>query len=321
MSPARRRACGDHVVAEPGVSERFACRVLGQHRSTRRKTRTTPADEAALTAAIVELALQYGRYGYRRITARLHAQGWAVNVKRVARSWRREGRQVPAKQPGRARLWLHDGSCIRLRPEDPNHAWSYDVGEDRTHDGRKFRLLTIIDGFTREGLAIRVSRKAVDVLAALSDLLRGAPGHLRSDNGPEVIATAAREGIGAVGARTASIAPGSPRENGYGESFNSKLRDELLNGEVFSSLQEAGVIIGSWRRHDNTVRPHSSLDDRPPAPEVVLGRLRNRDPRRRPPQPSRQDRLCTNIQPGPPDGGRLRWSAYHRSHRCCSRLG
>jgi putative transposase len=256
------------------VSERFACRVLGQHRSTQRKTRATPADEAALTAAIVELALQYGRYGYRRITAMLPAQGWVVNVKRVERIWRREGLKVPAKQPRRARLRLNDGSCLRLRPGYPNHVWSYDFVEDRTHDGRKFRMLNIIDEFTRECLAIRVSRKAkaVDVLDALSDLfiLRGAPGHIRSDNGPEFIAKAVREWIGAVGAKTAYIEPGSPWENGYCESFNSKLRDELLNGEVFYSLQEARVIVESWRRHYNTVRPHSSLDYRPPAPEVVL---------------------------------------------------
>ena len=201
------------------------------------------------------------------------AQGWVVNVKRVERIWRREGLKGPAKPPRRARLWLNDGSGIRLRPEYPNHVWSYDFVEDRTDDGRKFRMLNIIDAFTRECLAIRVSRKAVAVIDALSDLFiwRGAPGPIRSDNGPEFIAKAVREWIGAVGAKTAYIEPGSPWENGYGESFNAKLRDELLNGEVFYSLPEAKVIIESWRRPYNTVRPHSSLDYRPPAPEVVLG--------------------------------------------------
>ena len=143
-------------MAKHGVSERFACRVLGQHRSTQRKIPTASADEPALTADIVALALQYGRYGYRRVTAMLHQAGWVVNRKRVERIWRREGLKVPQKQPKRGRLWLADGSCLRLRPERPNHVWSYDFVEDRTHDGRKIRMLNIIDEFTRECLAIRV---------------------------------------------------------------------------------------------------------------------------------------------------------------------
>jgi putative transposase len=256
------------------VSERFACRVLGQHRSTQRKIARTPDDEAALTADIIALALQYGRYGYRRIAALLHDAGWAVNLKRVERIWRREGLKVPAKQPKRKRLWLNDGSCIRLRPEHPNHVWSYDFVEDRTHDGRKYRMLNIIDEFTRECLAIRINRKlnSTDVIELLSDLfiLRGVPGHVRSDNGPEFIAKAVQDWITAVGARTAYIEPGSPWENGYCESFNSKLRDELLNGEIFYSLKEARIIIESWRRHYNEVRPHSSLGYRPPAPAVLF---------------------------------------------------
>jgi transposase InsO family protein len=262
------------MVGELGVSERRACRVLGQHRSTQRKVPTTPDDEAALTAAIIALALQYGRYGYRRITAMLHQAGWVVNVKRVERIWRREGLKVPNKQPKRGRLWLNDGSCVRLRPAYANHVWSYDFVEDRTHNGRKYRMLNVIDEFTRDCIAIRVSRKlkALDVIDVLSDLfiLRGIPGHVRSDNGPEFIARAVREWITAVGAKTAYIMPGSPWENGYIESFNSKLRDELLDGEIFYTLEEAKVVIESWRRHYNTVRPHSSLGYRPPAPEAVL---------------------------------------------------
>ena len=257
-----------------GVSERRACRVLGQHRSTQRKIPTTPDDEAALTADIIALALQYGRYGYRRITAMLHQAGWVVNVKRVERIWRREGLKVPPKQPKRGRLWLNDGSCIRLRPEYPNHVWSYDFVEDRTHNGRKYRMLNVIDEFTRDCIAIRVSRKlkALDVIDVLSDLfiLRGIPGHIRSDNGPEFIAKQVREWIAAVGAKTAYIMPGSPWENGYIESFNSKLRDELLDGEIFYTLREAKVVIESWRQHYNTVRPHSSPGYRPPAPQAVL---------------------------------------------------
>jgi transposase InsO family protein len=218
------------------VSERLACRVLGQHRSTQRKVPRGRADEAALTADIVALAARYGRYGYRRITAMLRDAGWAVNAKRVERIWRqREGLKVPQKQPKKSRLWLNDGSCIRLRPEHPNHVWSYDFVEDRTHDGRKYRMLNLIDEFTRECLGIRVDRKlnSTDVIDVLSDqfILRGIPGHIRSDHGPEFIARAVREWIAAVGARAAFIEPGSPWENGYCESFNSKLRDELLNGE------------------------------------------------------------------------------------------
>lgn len=247
--------------------------MLGQHRSTQRKVPSGRADENVLTADIIALASQYGRYGYRRITALLREAGWAVNVKRVERIWRREGLKVPQKQPQKGRLWLNDGSCIRLRPERSNHVWSYDFVEARTHDGRKFRMLNLIDEFSRECLAIRVDRRlrSTDVIDVLSDLfiLRGVPDHIRSDNGPEFIAKAVREWIVAVGAKTAYIEPGSPWENGYCESFNSKLRDELLNGEIFYSLAEAKTIIESWRRHYNTKRPHSSLGYRPPAPEAI----------------------------------------------------
>lgn len=264
----------DRVKAELGVSERRACRVLRQHRSTQRKKPTTPDDEAALRADIIALARQYGRYGYRRITALLREAGWAVNKKRVERIWRCEGLKVPQKQPKRSRLWLNDGSCVRLRPEHPNHVWSYDFVSDRTHDGRAFRMLCVIDEFTRESLAVRVARKlkATDVIDVLADLfiMRGIPTHIRSDNGPEFVATALREWIAAVGAKTAYIEPGSPWENGYIESFNGKLRYELLNGEIFYTLNEAKIVIEAWRRHYNTVRPHSSLGYRPPAPEVII---------------------------------------------------
>ena len=200
------------------MSERFACRVLGQHRSTQRKVAVVVEDEVAVTAAIVALALQYGRYGYRRITALLRRDGWTLNVKRVERIRRREGLKVPAREPKRACLWLNDGSCLRLRPERPDHVWSYDFVENRTHNGRKYRMLNVIDEFTRECLAIRVSRKlkALDVIDVLSDLfsLRGVPGHVRSDNGPEFIAKAVQDWIAAVGSTTAYIEPGSPWENG-----------------------------------------------------------------------------------------------------------
>ena len=263
----------ERVVAELGVPERRACRVLGRHRSTQRKPPSRPDDEAGLTADIVALAARYGRHGYRRITALLRAAGRAVNRERVGRIWRREGLKVPARQPERGRLWLADGSCVRLRPEHAHHVWSYDSVEDRTHDGRRCRMPDVVDEFTRECLAIRVGRKlgSVDVVDVLSDLfiLRGVPGHVRSDNGPGFVARIVREWIAAVGARTAYIEPGSPWENGFCESFNGKLRDELLDGEVFYSLAEARVVIEGWRRHYDTGRPHSALGYRPPAPEVT----------------------------------------------------
>jgi transposase InsO family protein len=223
---------------------------------------------------MVELATQYGRYGYRRVAALLRAEGFPVNHKRVERLWRREGLRVPARQPKRRRLWLSDGSCVRLRPAHPGHVWSYDFVKCRTSDGRAFRLLTVIDEFTRECLAIDVARRitAEDVLERLSELFarRGVPGHIRSDNGPEFAARAVRRWLGAVGVKTLFIEPGSPWENGYVESFNGKLRDELLNPELFDTLLEARVLVERWRRVYNAVRPHSSLGYRPPAPEVLL---------------------------------------------------
>ena len=273
MSPARRRRCIDHIREGMPVSERRICRVLGQHRSTQRKVPRGADDEQALTADIIELARQYGRYGYRRVTALLRDAGWHVNRKRVERIWRREGLKVPQKQPKRGRLWLNDGSCIRLRPEYPGHVWAYDFVEGRTHDGRKFRILAIIDEASRECVALLVARRirSADVLAILAQLfiLRGPPAHIRSDNGPEFIATAVKGWLGQIGVQTLYITPGSPWENGYCESFNGSLRDELLNGEIFYSLAEAQILIEAWRRHYNTVRPHSSLGYRPPAPEAV----------------------------------------------------
>lgn len=256
------------------MSQRRACRVLGQPRSTQRRTLQTAEDEERLTAEIVALAIQYGRYGYRRVTALLRQAGWAVNAKRVERIWRREGLKVPRKQPKKGRLWLNDGSCLRLRPERANHVWAYDFVEHRTHDGRKFRMLCVVDEFTREALAILVKRRLTssDVLEVLAELMlaRGTPSHIRSDNGPEFAAVAVKEWLGNLGVNTAFIEPGSPWENGYVESFNSKLRDELLDGEIFYSLKEAQILIEGWRRHYNTIRPHSALGWLPPAPEVSI---------------------------------------------------
>ena len=181
---------------------------------------------------------------------------------------------MPRRQPKRGRLWLNDGACVRLRPERPDHVWAYDFVEDRTRDGRKFRLLCVVDEFTREALAIRVARKlgAAEVIDVLADLFlaRGVPAHVRSDQGPEFVAEAVKGWIAGVGAATAVIEKASPWENGYVESFNGKLRDELLDCEVFNTLREARVLIERWRRHYNAVRPHSALGYRPPAPEVVI---------------------------------------------------
>ena len=258
------------------VSERRACQVLGQVRSTQRRERQIPDDEARLVARMVELATQYGRYGYRRVTAILHGEGWKVNPKRVERLWRQEGLKVPSRQPKRRRLWLNDGSCVRLRAARKNHVWSYDFVHERTHDGRAFRLLTILDEYTRECLAIDVKRQMnhQDVLGRLAELFvdRGVPEFIRSDNGSEFTEQAVRDWLQAVGVRTLYIEPGSPWENGYIESFNGKLRDELLNMEIFDTLGEAKVLVERWRRDYNQIRPHSALAYRPPAPEAKLPR-------------------------------------------------
>ena len=247
--------------------------MLHQPRSTQRRKPFIPEGELRLIERMVGLATEYGRYGYRRITAMLRVEGWRVNHKRVERLWRREGLKVPRKQPKRGRLWLNDGSCVRLRPERRDHVWAYDIVYDRTHDGRPLRMLTLVDEYTRECLAIDVARRitAEDVLERLTDLFirRAVPDHLRSDNGAEFTATAVREWLGKVGVKTLFIEPGSPWENGYVESFNGKLRDELLNGEIFYTLLEAKVLVERWRREYNTVRPHSALGYQPPAPEAI----------------------------------------------------
>ena len=263
-----------HVRETLAVSERRACRVLGQVRRTQRYTSRPGDDEVLLTTNIVSLASHYGRYGYRRITAMLRADGWGVNHKRVERIWRQKGLKVPARQPKRGRLWLNDGSCIRLRPEHRNHVWAYDFVFDRTREGRPLKLLNVVDEFTRECLTIDVARKQTsrDVLRTLAQLMlrHGIPKYIRSDNGPEFVAKAVRDWLARLEVGTLFIEPGSPWENGYVESFNGKLRDELLNGEIFTSLKEAKVLTEVWRREYNQVRPHSSLGYKPPAPEAAL---------------------------------------------------
>jgi transposase InsO family protein len=222
----------------------------------------------------LELASRDGRYGYRRSTALLHREGWRVNHKRIERIWRQEGLKVPQKQPKRGHLWLTDGSCIRHRPEYPNHVWAYDFVADRTADGRPLKMLAIMDEYTRECLTIDIERRmrSLDVIERLADLfvVRGTPVFIRSDNGPELTARIVREWLARLDVQTLFIEPGSPWENGYVESFNGKLRDEFLNGEIFYTLQEAKILIERWRREYNEFRPHSSLGYRPPAPETMV---------------------------------------------------
>ena len=258
-------------------SERRICRALGIQRSSIRYVPELRRDEGRLRADVVRLAAQYGRYGYRRVTALLWQEGWTISQSRVERIWKQEGLKVPQKQPKRGRLWLNDGSCVRLRPLHKNHVWSWDFVMDRTDDGRVIKILTLIDEYTKEALAIYPARRirANDVIDLFADVMveRGVPEYIRSDNGPEMIAKVLRNWLARVGTKTAFIMPGSPWENGYCESFNGKLRNELLDGEIFYTLREAQVIIEQWRWHYNRIRPHSALGYRPPAPETTVVRL------------------------------------------------
>jgi putative transposase len=247
--------------------------VLGVARSTL-KYKPVQHDDEALRLAMIRLAKAYGRYGYRKITQLLQIDGWKVNHNRIERLWREEGLQLPQRHKKRKRLYHKNSSVIRLRPHHQNHIWSIDFVHDKLTNGRGYKMLTVIDEYTREALCVAVRSKmnANDVLDVLFDLIlkRGKPKFIRSDNGPEFIAQAVRQWIAAVGAKTAYIEPGSPWENGYCESFNGRFRDELLNGEIFYSLREAQIIIEEWRKHYNTKRPHSALGYRPPAPEAII---------------------------------------------------
>ena len=255
------------------VSERRACKVIGQYRSTQQYERKTSEWEQRLIAQMIFWAHRLRRQGYKKITEVLRWEGWRVNKKRIFRLWQHEGLRVPKKQHKKRRLYSKNGSCIRLRAERPNHVWSYDFVKDRTSDGKPLRFLTVIDEFTRECLSLDVGRhfKAGDVQHSLKELFikRGLPEFIRSDNGAEFTADLIRKWLPKLGVRTLFIQPASPWENGYNESFNGKFRDEFLNGELFDTRLEAEVLAEDWRKMYNTVRPHGSLNWRPPAPGTV----------------------------------------------------
>lgn len=259
------------------MSERRACRAIGQVRSTQRYQPRPNQEREQFKARVVELASLYGRYGYRKVAELLNLEGWHVGKDLVHSIWKEEGLQVPQKQPKRARLWLADGSCIRKRPKRPNHVWSYDFVHDRTRDGKAFRIFNVIDEYTREALACVVKRKMTsrEIIFILADLFleRGPPKYVRSDNGPEMVAKKLMGWFKTLEVQPLFIQPGSPWENGYCESFNGKMRYELLDGEIFYSLFEAKVIIEQWRRQYNTIRPHSSLGGKPPAPETLQPKI------------------------------------------------
>ena len=273
MSPERRRrtvADVRRLLGPEQVSERRACRVLGQSRTTQRYQARRPANERHLLAEMRRLARERPRFGCERIHRQLVACGWRVNEKRVHRLWKRENMQVPRKQHRRRRFpGGSENSCVRRRAEHKDHVWSYDFVIDRTEDGRQLRLLVVIDEYTRECLAIEVARSftAEDVIGVLQYLfaVRGTPQHIRSDNGPEFVAKTVRRWLERATVKTLFIAKGSPWENGYVESFNGKLRDELLNSELFLSTEETRWVIDRWRLDYNHHRPHSALEFQTPA--------------------------------------------------------
>lgn len=274
ISADRKRQVISKAIEKYRISERKACKLFDQHRTTQRYEKKPNDLDDIIRARVIALASEYGRYGYRRITALINREGFRVNKKKVYRIWRQEGLKVPCKQPKRGRLWLADGSCIRHKPQFKGHVWSYDFVMDRTEDGRSFRILNVIDEYSKECVGCLVQRKinSFDVLEFLAKLflMRGQPKFIRSDNGPEFIAEKLRSWLQSLEVKTLYIEPGSPWENGYCESFNGRMRDEFLNGEIFYSLKEAQVLIEKWRREYNTVRPHSSLGYRSPVPIAIL---------------------------------------------------
>ncbi len=272
MSPERRRRTVEKVrrrLGQDKVSERRVCRALGQPRSTQRYRPKRPDMDRRLLNEMRRLAEAYPRYGSERVHQLLVGTGWRVNFKRVHRLWRQEHLQVPQKQHKRRRCpGSSAGGIVRYKAKHPNHVWSYDFLTDRTEDGRQLKLLAVIDEYTRECLAVEVGRRftARDVKLTLQYLfaLRGAPEHVRSDNGSEFVAKGIQRWLNRASVDTLYIQKGSPWENGYVESFNGRLRDELLNRELFLSVPEARYVLDEWREEYNHRRPHSGLGWRTP---------------------------------------------------------
>ena len=264
MSPARRRQFVCHARTTMGVSERRACKAVGQDRSVQRYQPRRRADECDLVDKITDLAVKNPRYGYRRVHALLVRQGYEINRKRVQRIWRQEGLKVPQKQRKRRRMGTRDGACDRQRAEHPNHVWSYDFAADQTACGRSVRVLAVVDEYTRECLALVARRHfpSSQVIEVLRSLVakRGAPIHMRSDNGPEFVAHAIKRWLDKLDIATLYIEPGSPWQNAYSETFVSRLRDELLNRELFLDMEEVRYHLEKHRKEYNHERPHSSLD-------------------------------------------------------------
>jgi putative transposase len=269
VTAAQRRQVVRQLQEQFGVSQRRACRVLGQARSTQRQEPRRKEGEESLVRRMLELVRRHPRFGYRRIWALLRREGWRVNRKRVYRLWRQQGLKVPKKQRKKRRLGSSANSCVRRPAEHKGHVWAWDFLHDRTRDGGPLKWFTLVDEYTRECLALEVQRgmtaRAVTTVLAGVVGERGAPAHIRSDNGPEFIARLIRSWMSAAGLETLYIEPGAPWENGYAESFNSKVRDELLNAEEFATLLEAQVLAKEWKRAYNEERPHSSLGYRTPA--------------------------------------------------------
>ncbi|WP_150114210.1 IS3 family transposase [Polynucleobacter yangtzensis] len=283
LSPAKRKTAAQVLMQKYSTSERLACELVGLSRAAYRYMPLPRDDEEPLRAEVIRMAGTYGRYGYRFIASMMRNAGWRqATTAKVARIWRQEGLKIPQKQPPRGRLWLNDGSCMRLRASYPNHVWSYDFVFIRDAYGGKIRMLTMIDEFTRKCLTIHCARRigSIQVIEQLANAMiaHGIPEYIRSDNGPEFIAKELRSWLSGMGVKTAYITPGSPWENGFCESFNGTFRDNLLDGEIFYSLKEAQIIVGEWVKHYNHVRPHSALGYRPPAPQVQIPKIIQNQP-------------------------------------------
>ena len=265
-----------HVCQKLGVSERRACFVTGIARSTMRY-QGAPRDDDALRLELIRLAKQYGRYGYRMIAELLRTEGWHVNHKKVERLWREEGLQLPTRHKKRKRLYHKDASVIRLRPKYPNHIWAIDFVHDKLSNSRPYKMLTVMDEYTRQALAVHVGAKlgSAEVLEALYPMIikHGKPEHIRSDNGPEFVSELFQTWLKRVGIEPIHIYPGSPWENGYNERFNGTLRNEILNSNWFLTTHQAQTTINCWIKEYNHIRPHQGLGMRPPIPETTSIKL------------------------------------------------